>query len=262
MFVATTNQPRIYFEYTPRPKVLGTKIVFIQIAQSWLDGRIVKPSALNAGIDFKDADMTGQGWHVDYVQGEKDPYYNGDDDPDVLDIGPTFGGRQGDALAKPPVSAKMNDRPNYDDSWFPTGTSKTQYQFVTAVFSAAGADAGTYYQYQAWTFEKEKGKKAKIALGLSGRDPGLDFRDAVALWVGNHPSPSFTLPPLPPPGPPRPGHMTYVVKAGDTLPKIAQALYGRDYLWPAIYGPNKSVIGANHDPSAPLYPGLLLVLPP
>jgi len=251
---AVIGEPEIKFEYTPEPKDKGTKIVFIQIVRDFLDGVRVRPPALGHWLDFKDPDTTGQGWCVDYNPGEKDPYYDGDDRG--IDIG-----AQGNALAHPVVTATMHDGPGFSDGAFPAGKSKTLWQFRTAAFSADGADKGTYYQYQDWTFEKEKGKTSKLTKGLTGTDPGQEFKDAVTLWCKNH---GFSLPspaPAPaPPKPPKPGQKTntYVVVSGDYLSKIAQTFYGNGNLWPKIYDANKDVIGPN--PNL-IFPGQTLVIP-
>jgi hypothetical protein len=254
---AVIGEPKISFEYTPEPKDRGTKIVFIQIVQDWLDGVRVMPSALGQWLAFKDPDTTAQGWCVDYNPGEKDPYYDGDDAN--IDIG-----RQGNAVANPVVTATMDDTPGFSDGHFPAGKSTTLWKFRTAAFSADGADKGTYYQYQDWTFTKEKGKTSKLAKGLTGIDPGQEFKDAVALWCKNH---GFSLPaaapppkPAPSPPPPKPGQktQTYVVVSGDYLSKIAQKFYGNGNLWPKIYEENRGVIGG--DPNL-IFPGQTLVIP-
>jgi LysM repeat protein len=249
--VPTNNDPTIRFEYTPEPKDQGTKIVFIQIVQDFIDGVRVMPSDLGAGLAFKDKDTTAQGWCVDYVPGEQDPYYDGDDKG--LDSG-----QQGNAVASPVIAATMKDTPGFSDVSFKAGKSKTLWKFRTAAFSADGADKGTYYQYQDWTYEKEKGHTSKLTVGTGGTDPGQDFKDAVDLWCKNH---GFSLPtPPPPPPPPKPGQQvtTYVVVSGDYLSKIAQQFYGNANLWPQIYAANKGVIGAN--PNL-IFPGQTLVIP-
>jgi nucleoid-associated protein YgaU len=53
--------------------------------------------------------------------------------------------------------------------------------------------------------------------------------------------------------------VTYTVKAGDTLPSIAAAVYGDSNQWKTIYNANKATIGS--DPNI-LQPGLQITLPP
>jgi hypothetical protein len=276
--VATISGPRIDFVYTPEPKDLGTKIVFIQVMKNILDGTPVLPSKVFSGFSYRDKDTTARFYHVDYTAGEKDPYYNGDDKGNDI-------GKQGNAFAhvSPGVSAfldpflpglsavidlvlesaTMFDGPDYPDAFFPTGKSKVRWEFRTAAFSADGADKGTYYQYVDWVYEKEKGKAATLTLGTGGTDPGPDFKAAVELWSKNHgfhlPKPAPAPAPAPPGPVPPPGAKKYVVKSGDYLSKIAQATYGNGNLWPKIYTANKAVIGP--DPNL-IFPGQTLVLPP
>jgi hypothetical protein len=165
--------------YAPEAADKGTKIVFIQVMRELLDGAPAKPSASNASFSYQDADTTNNFYHVDYVSGEKDPYYNGDDPQDH--------GTQGNAAATPKVSATMDDAPNYNDGTFPAGKSKIRYEFRDAAFSATGPDAGTYYSYVDWTYDKQKGTAAKTTIGAAGRgNPGANFVGAVKLWNSNH----------------------------------------------------------------------------
>jgi hypothetical protein len=103
--------------------------------------------------------------------------------------------------------------------------SRVNKAFRTAVFSAAGVDAGMYYGYQDWFCEYEKGSETRLTLGWDGKDPGQDFKDAVDLWCDNH---SFTLPtlPTPPYHPPLVGMKRYTIRAGDTLQSLAYRFYG------------------------------------
>lgn len=173
------------FVYRPEPADKSTKILFVQVMRELLDGVPAKPSAFHSYFAYQDADTTGDFRHVDFEDGEKDPFYNGDDFG--LD-----GGDQGNALAKKPVAATMEDTPSYRDRWFPKGKSTLLYEFRTAAFSAEGADRGTYYGYADWTFTKVKRKRAITALvaNKSG-DPGSEFVGAVNLFCANH---GFVMP--------------------------------------------------------------------
>ncbi|MCI0456703.1 MAG: LysM peptidoglycan-binding domain-containing protein [Gemmataceae bacterium] len=237
----------ISIRYTPEPGDKSTKIVFIQVMRELLDGVVSLPSVLDPDFAYQDPDTTPvDKFHVDYVTGEADPYYNGDDAQDP--------GRQGNAVSTPTRSARMRDTPRYLDGTFPAGKSKMKYEFRTAAFSAAGKDQGSYYRYVDWSYEKEKGKKSKLKIGSSGSDPGMKFTAAVDLWCKNH---GFVLPTPPDPGT-EPEETTYVVVSGDWLSKIAQRFYGDPGLWPRIYQANKAVIGP--DPNK-IYPGQELVIP-
>jgi hypothetical protein len=163
--------------YTPEASDKSTKIVFIQVMSESLDGKLVKPSVIAPSFAYQDADTTGDFYHVDYVSGEKDPYYNGDDSSDF--------GPQGNAITK--VAASTTDTPSFSDGSFPAGTSKVLWDFRTAAFSAAGDDAGTYYGYSDWSYLKEKGIAGKTATkGTSTGGPGSKFEAAVKLFNGNH----------------------------------------------------------------------------
>lgn len=235
----------INIRYVPEPGDLSSKIVFIQVMRELLDGVASIPSVLAKDFGYQDVDTTPVDlYHVDYVSGEKDPYYNGDDPG--LD-----GGQQGSAVSTPAKSSIMSDTPRYNDGTFPAGKTSMKYEFRTAAFSAAGKDAGSYYRYVDWTYSKTKGSPSKLAIGLGGVNPGPEFTAAVDLWCKNH---GFKLPTPPPPGP----EITYVVVKGDYLSKIAQKFYGNAALWPQIYHANKTVIGAN--PNL-IHPGQELVIP-
>jgi hypothetical protein len=247
---ALNSDPTMFFTYNPELTDRGTKIVFIQVVRCFKDGQLVWPGQYSDQYHFKNRDTTALGYFVDGEPDEDDPYYNGDDDADD--------GQQGDAHTLQP--ATMHDTPMLGAINFVDGTLKAKAEFRTASFSADGADRGTYYEYRDWTFEKEKGGRSNLTLGLSGIDPGQDFKDAVDLWCKNHRFPlPKPVPPAPPPAGPYPyGRTTYVVKLGDTLPQIAQAFYGNSNQWPRIYQANVAVIGPN--PNL-LFPGKTLVIP-
>jgi len=67
-------------------------------------------------------------------------------------------------------------------------------------------------------------------------------------------TPSTIPPSTTPAGTPR----TYTVKAGDSLSKIAKAVYGDAKKWKQIYEANKAVIGNNPDL---IKPGQVLTIP-
>ena len=242
---ALKSGPTINIRYVPEPGDLSSKIVFIQVMRELLDGVASLPSVLDKGFAYQDVDTTPVDmFHVDYVSGEKDPYYNGDDKG--LD-----GGQQGNAISTAVKSSIMSDTPNYNNSTFPSGKTKMHYDFRTAAFSAAGKDAGSFYRFVDWTYSRTKGSAAKLSIGAGGSDPGPEFKAAVDLWCKNH---GFKLPTPPPPG----LETTYVVVKGDYLSKIAQKFYGNGSLWPRIYQANKAVIGGN--PNL-IHPGQELVIP-
>jgi hypothetical protein len=175
--ISGSGSGTIATSYTPEPTDQSTKIVFIQVMSESLDGVLVKPSVADASFNYQDADTTGNFQHVDYVSGEKDPYYNGDDPGDI--------GTQGNAATK--VAASTTDTPSYSDGLFPPGKSRLLWDFRTAAFSAAGADAGKYYGYSDWSYLKVKGTAGKTSTkGTSVGGPGANFEGAVRLFNANH----------------------------------------------------------------------------
>jgi hypothetical protein len=182
--ISASGSGTVSTTYTPEAKDQSTKIVFIQVMRELLDGAPVKPSVAAPSFAYQDSDTTSDFYHVDYVSGEKDPYYNGDDPQDF--------GPQGNAVATPPKPASTSDTPNYNDGSFPAGKTKLLWEFRTAAFSAAGADQGSYYGYADWAYAKEKGKAATTAVGATrSGEPGSKFESAVKLWNSNH---GFNMP--------------------------------------------------------------------
>jgi hypothetical protein len=177
--ISASGSGRVNFDYSPEASDQSSKIVFIQVMRESLDGVAVKPSVASPGFAYQDADTTSDMHHVDYVSGEKDPYYNGDDSPDK--------GKQGNATSKPPVEASMDDEPEYHDPSFPAGKSQLLWEFRTAAFSAEGGDLGTYYGFADWNYAKAKGTPGKVSVaGTTKGDPGGKFKDAVTLFNSNH----------------------------------------------------------------------------
>lgn len=175
----------VKYTYKPEPGDKSTKIVFIQVMREVLDDKVRKPSEIVPAFAFQDADTTANGLHVDYNSGEADPYYNGDDPKDKI-----AGNQQGDAAAK--VDATASDMPVFGDADFPAGTSKLRWEFRTCAFSAAGTDAGRYYDFVDWEFRKEKGKASTTKIGKTEKyGPGKWWTDAIDLFNKNH---AFAMP--------------------------------------------------------------------
>jgi hypothetical protein len=183
--ITSSGDPTVTIRYSPEAADKSTKIVFIQVVQTSLDGTAVKPGTANANWSHLDADTTGDNYAVDHLSGEADPYYNGDD------LGKDTG-TQGNATSVSKVDADMTDTPNLSDAGFPAGKTVFKAQFRTMAFSAAGADKGTFYAYAKWSYTKEKGKVSSIAHeGVSTATALPQSRAAINLWCTNH---GFALP--------------------------------------------------------------------
>ena len=183
----TSSGNRMEISYVP--PLIGcncTKIVFIQVSSTLLDGNPVRPSQDNPKFAYQDIDTifdaaANRYYTVDYVQDENDPYYNGDDrtPPNPLD-----GGTQG-MTGPPAIAASMVDTPTKGDGTFPGSTTQCTHEFETFAYCAAGIDAGTYYTGLAWTYTRTKGSGGdgtSTAIEPLGT-PSRAFRDAVAKWA-------------------------------------------------------------------------------
>jgi hypothetical protein len=182
--ISASGAGTVSYTYTPEKGDRSTKIVFIQVMREFLDGKAVKPSEAEPTFAYQDKDTTSDYMHVDYVTGEKDPYYNGDDAADP--------GTQGNATTG--TAATSSDTPSYPDASFPAGKSTLTWEFRTAAFSADGPDRGQFYEYVDWKYVKTKGAAASTSIGGTGKYPGAKFVKALDLWCSNH---GFTLPRAP-----------------------------------------------------------------
>jgi hypothetical protein len=168
-----------------------TKIVFVQVIQQLgvkADGTttnltFAQQGFANAATLDKDV-VNGQ--TVDYLVGEADPYYNGDDASDI--------GTQG-AQGATPKAATMNDTPNRTDASYPAGIVSIRLQFEVDAFCAAGASAGQYYGRLLWTWERAKGaagtKGTISGISTDQNQPSAGATAALNLWATNH---GFTVP--------------------------------------------------------------------
>jgi hypothetical protein len=246
--IALVAEPAIRLTYFPEAKDLSSKIVFVQVMRELRDGNLAFPSQISADFAYQDIDTTfTEFMHVDYVTGETDPYYTGEDAGDKI---AAVEARHGNAISTPHVSAHMRDAPNIT---VPDGMNEIRWEFRTAAFSAAGADAGSFYRFVDWTYVHKKGQPSRLKVVGQGADPGRPFKDALNLWCFNH---GFVLPTPPPPATTLDDK--YLVKPGDYLSKIAKELYGDATQWKKIYAVNRQVIGPNPDK---IFPGQRLVIP-
>ncbi len=184
--IAASGAGTVNVSYVPESADKGTKIVFLQVMRESLDWKVKKPGEIVPSFSFQDADTTSDGYHVDYVSDETDPYYNGDDAGDS--------GVQGNASSS--TTGTMSDTPTFANGDFPAGSNLVRWEFRTSAFSAAGPDPGKYYGWVDWTFAKEKGKAATTKVGPSRTyGPGGYWQSAIRLWNKNH---GFAMPTLKP----------------------------------------------------------------
>jgi len=190
--------PQINLTYVPICYENCTKIVFIQVICEkavFADGTSSSytPSDSDPGWSYQDGDCVdgGKSCHVDFVAGENDPYYNGDDRPG-RDIG--LQGKHGSSL-----NATMTDRPRVGDGEFDAlsakfgkNVAKVVYEFEVCVFCAEGKDAGKFYGCMTWTLEQEKGKDGSASQpGTTSSGPSTKASEALKEWNDNH---GFVLP--------------------------------------------------------------------
>lgn len=187
---------QINITYVPVCTENCTKIVFIQVVcrkAIFNDGTeaALYPSNVSAGWADKDGSTVDGGrlCTVDYLAGELDPYYNGDDRP-------KDGGVQGKHAGS--LNATMRDSPFYPASVFQRLNAsfgkpvrQVVLEFETCAFCAEGADAGKYYDCFRWNYEKTNGgPEGSSDQGTTG-DPSRKFKEAVDEWSRDN---GFPLP--------------------------------------------------------------------
>lgn len=127
-----------------------------------------------------DGDLSN-GYSVDYVVGEADPYYNGDDPQD---------GTQQGVQGTPPKAATMDDTPNRADGNYPADIAKIRLSFEVNAFCAVGEIAGKYLGRVFWTWERAKGASGTTGTisGISSDrgTPSASATAALAKWATNH----------------------------------------------------------------------------
>ena len=193
----TTSGANINIEFDPTDVCDVTpcdKIVMIQTLRRTgedTNGTIRTMTAQEIGLPNgaqKDNDTTSSGYVVDYVQGEADPYYNGDDSADGIQQGIQNG---------MPQSSIISDTPNYPDANFPADIVKAILEFEVGTFCAQGQNKGEFSGSMTWKWEKTKGGTgAATFISASRNPPSSNFIEALNLWNTNH---SFTLPTMTPP---------------------------------------------------------------
>ena len=130
-----------------------------------------------------DSDLTASGYSVDYIHGEADPYYNGDDAADSVQQGFQNG---------MPKKSIIKDTPGRSDGAYPAGIVKIILEFEVGVFCAEGQSKGQLFGTMTWEWERAKGGTATAtSLSSSRSAPSANFTAALNKWNTNH---GFTLP--------------------------------------------------------------------
>jgi hypothetical protein len=166
------------------------KIVFIQVVQKICDGTPVLPGDYNSNWKYKDDDCLKdgdcRGTRVDYLQGEKTPYYN---DPQGTGTSPygTVGGKNGGS-----VKATMGDAPSvgggdkgmYDKDTNPGGWKSVESRFETFAYCAKGPDCGKWYEGATWVHTKTYDKSGPGTSKIAGHpsEPSDCFKKAFEKW--------------------------------------------------------------------------------
>jgi hypothetical protein len=194
-----TNGGIIGLEYDAECTEKCDKIVFIQVIcyKAECDGQTisVKPGDFWDEWKYrndKTVDIDGAFCSVDYIMGENDPAYNGDDSADQLP-----GNVQGVHLPPPPppevVTARMGDNP-YVPDWAmtnldalcPTGKTvkKVIFEFETCAVCFQGIEKGVNYGCIKWKYERSKGDSGDGTSTADGTSstPSLKWYGAVAKW--------------------------------------------------------------------------------
>ncbi len=174
-----------------------TKIVFTQVIcpkaeyQDGTSAYFKNQSDSQPKWEFQDKDQVNGGKKcvVDYLPGENDPYYNGDDAADAH--------TQGNSEGK--VNASMADFPRTSNREFENlekkhgkNVSKLIYEFEVCAFCAQGPDAGAYYGCRNWVFEQARNAATgSSSAGATSATPSKKFGEAVDEWSKNH---AFAIP--------------------------------------------------------------------
>ncbi len=199
---AKTNGATIDVTYVPSCNFGCNKIMIIQTVSRkvYLTGdgwTPFKPSDVTADWAEKDA-STVDGTTVDYINGELDPYYNGND---AKDIG-AKGSSAGDGNTAHTANATIQDRPHYTDGAMnalqnkfgnPVGKTidKIVLEFEDCAFCADGKNKGQTYGCLKWKYEQKPGMPGTSTKGGTSGDPSTSYTNAVNAWATAH---GFSMP--------------------------------------------------------------------
>ncbi len=163
------------YEYKPT-RCICDKIVFVQVVQhlkktaagGWKPIGYPPP----AKWTYRSSYMTPDKFYVDFLNGEEDPYYNGDD---RLPKSTTNfdGGVQGSCPSK---AATMSDTPALPRN--------QKFEFQTCAFCAVGGHSGLFYGCLNWSWDPVNGPTVSPVKGVV---PSEQFMIAFRVWYANHP---------------------------------------------------------------------------
>jgi hypothetical protein len=187
------NEITIEFDPAASKKVTSCKrIVMVQSVQKFVDGKPIMPGDYYSPWKYKDGDALtsggNKGLRVDYLKGEKTPYYN---DPQGTGssayglVGKKNGGTSKSTMGDAPDTGG-GDKGFYNKATNPTGHKKVETRFETFAYCAEGPDCGKWYEGLTWVHTK-KHSDAGINSGVSKikshrSTPSKGFKAAFDKW--------------------------------------------------------------------------------
>lgn len=197
---SSTHDNEINIEFDPEKSEKAEeckRIVFVQTVQKVADGKPIMPGEYYEPWKYKDDDALTdgeeKGLRVDYLKGEKTPYYN---DPQNTGSSPygDVGSTNGES-----TKATMGDGPNtgggdngfYDEDSNPDGYHVVRTVFETFAMCAEGPDCGKYYEGIRWnhikTYEDQKaGNKGQSHIVGYPTEPTAGFKKALKKWLDRY----------------------------------------------------------------------------
>jgi len=187
----TGNNISIEFDPATSKKVTKCeKIVFIQTVQKFADDVPVLPGEFYSGWKYKDDDCLKdgdlKGLRVDYLKGEKTPYYNDPEGTGTSSYG-TVGKKNGDtgkATMGDAPDSRGSDKGFYNKDSNPDGYKKITTKFETFAYCAKGPDCGKWYEGITWVHTQTSSDAGAGTSKISGpsADPSEGFKKAFAKW--------------------------------------------------------------------------------
>lgn len=153
----TTSQNQINIEFDPKESKTASdcsKIVSIQFATMFADGKVIIPGDYYVGYKYQDKFTTKDGVCLDVADNTTQPDYQSNFNGQTGYV--NIGGSRVAQLYDAPSTAG-GDKGFYDENKNPGGWRKVVYEFVTFAWCmASGSDGqcGVWYEGISWTFTK------------------------------------------------------------------------------------------------------------